>query len=648
MSPAKAKVLISPECPAAHHSGWLATLAALLAWQAWLTLGLFGCEQPWLHLNDDQPVISGRHALHLYHGYLGARALLEHGSPSCYDPAFHAGYPKTPIFDGGSRPAEITLALAGGHYSPRAYKIGLALLCLAAPALLFAAARSAGLRRGPSVLAAVLGMLVWWGTPCRDALDRGAVDLLLATLLMLVQVGLLLRYHRAPGAGTLVGLTVAMTAGWFAHPPLMAMCLPLFLTYYITVGARHQFNWHAALWSSGLAAVGVNGFWLVDWVGYWWIRVPPGEAAGPSPSEISGIWGSAFWGGPVDRALALGLCAAAAGGVLCFQLTGKRVVARLLGLGWAGLFLLAIVASKWELLARVGGNHLLVPALLFAAISAAHAASEGLAWFRFRGRLRWAGATAMIAAVVVGVVAREPLTGWLPRLARPEPLQVGLGPEREAVLATLMRETTPQARILWEDRHSGETAHWTPLLPLLTGRSYVGGLDPDATIEHTTGGLVDGFLAGRCVTEWTDADIQEYCDRYNVGWVICSSTRSRERFVQWDGAGACIPLPPEEAGAARRVLIPLRRKPNFALRGSAHWACADPQRIVLDDVTPHRTATHHGRGTVVLSLHYQAGMRVTPSRVRLERAEEPQDSIPFVRLVVTDPVTRVTITWDKH
>ena len=84
---------------------WLLGLLALLAWHLWRTLGLFGPESPLDRLLDDRPLIAGRHPLHLYHGYLGARSLRERGALSCYDPAFHAGYPKTPVFDAGSRPA---------------------------------------------------------------------------------------------------------------------------------------------------------------------------------------------------------------------------------------------------------------------------------------------------------------------------------------------------------------------------------------------------------------------------------------------------------------------------------------------------------------------------------------------------------------
>ena len=83
----------------------LLVLLGLLAWHGWMTLSLFGPDHPWERLLDDQPIVSGRHPLHLYHGYLGARSLAERGTLCCYDPAFQAGYPKTPVFDSGSRPA---------------------------------------------------------------------------------------------------------------------------------------------------------------------------------------------------------------------------------------------------------------------------------------------------------------------------------------------------------------------------------------------------------------------------------------------------------------------------------------------------------------------------------------------------------------
>ena len=62
---------------------------------------------------------------------------------------------------------------------------------------------------------------------------------------------------------------------------------------------------------------------------------------------------------------------------------------------------------------------------------------------------------------------------------------------------------------------SGKTAaelrrspHWTALLSHLTGRAFVGGLDPEAAIEHTAGGLIDQTLAGRSLDDWKDAELR--------------------------------------------------------------------------------------------------------------------------------------------
>src|SRR5205085_6916718 len=115
-----------------HHC-WRFVLVALLAWQAWMTLTLFGPDHPLQNLFNDEPIVSGKHPLHLYHGYLGARSFLTTHRVSCYDPAFQIGYPKTPVFDSGSRPAELFLSIAGGVYDPAAYKVGLAVCCLLVP-----------------------------------------------------------------------------------------------------------------------------------------------------------------------------------------------------------------------------------------------------------------------------------------------------------------------------------------------------------------------------------------------------------------------------------------------------------------------------------------------------------------------------------
>jgi hypothetical protein len=632
----------SPQADLGNSRIWLIPLLALLAWQGWLTLSLFGPD-PRQGLLDDEPIISGRHPLHLYHGTLGARSFYERGTLCCYDPSFQAGYPKTPVFDGGSRPAELFLILAGGTYRPAAYKIGLAICCLLVPLLVTAAARGAGLSRAAACLATALGLLVWWAQPARDALDAGDIDLILAALAALAQFGLLLRFDRAAGVVCWLGLLAAGYLGWFAQPLFFAVLLPLTLIYYLSVGVRHGLVWHLALLCGLAAPIALHAFWLRDWVAYWWLRSPL-EATGDllSHRTFRTLWEAPLWGEPMARWLAVVLLIAGLLGVALLNETRRRAAARLFGLGALAFLSMALAGIAWEPLGRIGTAGLFTPALLFAAVPAAHAltALVRLVCWLTGGPLRGA---MIVACLLIGVTfaGRDHVIGPAQRYIRPSPLALGLGPERESLVEELKARTTADARVLWEDRAGPRRdGLWTALLPFLTrdatsGRFFLGGLDPAGSIEHTQGGFTDQTLGGRHISQWKDEELSDFCRRYNVGWVVCWSPAAVARFAAWDEARQVATLSDEGPGA----LFALRRPHSFILKGKANWLAADCEHVALGELAPED-------GKVVLSLHYQAGMRALPDRVLVEREIDPYDPIPLVRLKVSGPVTRVTLTWE--
>src|SRR5262245_41363952 len=135
--------------------GWLVVLAMLVCAQGWLTLRLFGPGIPADRITNDDPVLDGRHPLHSYHGLLGSRVWHARATTTCYDPAFQAGYLKTPIFDSGSRPAELFYLIGGPGAG--SYKLGLAVCCLLAPIAFALAARGIGLGAGHACLGALVG-----------------------------------------------------------------------------------------------------------------------------------------------------------------------------------------------------------------------------------------------------------------------------------------------------------------------------------------------------------------------------------------------------------------------------------------------------------------------------------------------------------
>jgi hypothetical protein len=621
-----------------HSHFWSLLLLPLVAWQGWMTLSLFGPDDPWKRLLDDEPILSGRHPLHLYHGQLGAQALWARGRACCFDPNFQAGYPKTPIFDAGCRPAELFLFLAGGGCRPAAYKLGLAACWLAVPLLLAAAARNVGLNRAAACGVAAAGLLVWWGAPCRTALEAGQLDLLLAAPFALVQVALLLRFDRAPNVSTGLGILVAGCLGWYAQPLFFALLLPLALLFYLSVGARHALPWHLALFAALAGGIAANAFWLTDWFNSCWIHEPLTWDQRLLPHRtFHTLWEAPLWGEPADRALAVALVLLALVGAWRLNQTQQRPAARLLGLGAAGFLALAVGGALWEPLAALGTPILLVPALLFAAVPAVYALLDA---FRLAARLT---GSRLRAAVVIGGLlllvagAGSPHVVTLAtRCLGSGPLVVGLSPEQTEVVAALCEQTTPDARILWEDRTGPPWApRWTALLPVWTGRAFVGGLDPEAGIEHMHADFTDQLLAGRPIRDWGDAQLEEYCRRYNIGWVVCWSPAAVARFHAWPAAEAVATFQDQETGC----LFRLRRPRSFALKGQARWLEADARRISLGDLVPED-------GQVVLSLHYQAGLQASPNTVRVERELDPYDPIPFVRLRLPGPVARLTLTWE--
>lgn len=641
---------------------WLIPLLGLFAWQAWMTLTLFREPPPrasvaasdssvfpqtesspaplrssWQRLVSDEPLLSGQHPLHLYFGYLGARSLLERGTPCCYDPAFQAGYPKTPVFDSGSRPAELFLLAAGGRFRPIAYKLGLALCCLLVPLLLALSAWGLGLGRAGTCLTVALGLLVFWGAPGQGMLAEGDLDVLLAALCGLASICLLIRFDHQPSAFGWLAHFVTSCLGWYAHPLLLILLLPVALLYYLSVGPRHRLGWHLALLGSLGATLTVNSFWLIDWARSWWIRLPVQLGAEPLRHRtIQTVWDSPQWGEPADRALGVLLFLLGLAGVIVLNQSRRRASARLLGAGAGAFLALAIGGVMSPPLGRLGAGELLLPALWFSVPAAAFALvklGEHLPhWCGGTGRAIVLGGALLALS---GVLAWPFVHAWMPRCGAATPFEIGLGAERAQLIDMLRSHTSSDARILWEEPTSLKTAsRWSVLLPLLTERSFVGGLDPTRSIEHAYATFADQQLAGRPLAEWSDVDLDDFCRRYNIGWIVCWSPASCERFRRWSGAAPLVSMHEQVPGEMFVV-----RGRSFVLKGQARWLGADRQRIALADVIPED-------GEVVLSLHYQAGMQATPSRVRVEREPDPFDPIPFIRLKIPGPVARVTLTWD--
>jgi hypothetical protein len=610
----------------------------LLVGHGWKTSQLFGPVQPLQALLDERPIVSGQHALHLYHGYLGAQSLQEQGTFSCYDPAFQAGYPKTPVFDCGSRPAELFLSLTGSDYRPSVYKVGVAACVLVAPLIFWLGAYAAGLSCGGACLATLLATMATWSTGGTQLLLEGDLNTFLAGLAALLECGMLLQFARRPALGSWLGLSGACCLVWFADPFIAILLILPVLVYYASVGTRHSCAWHGALLAALAAGVVANLYWLTTWFSSWWIRMPLSFSAPLLAHRTPrSIWEAAIWGNAADRLVTLGLVAGSVAGIVAFNQCRERAAARLFGIVWLGMFCLAGASVSFDQIGSLGTGRFLTPTLWFAAVLSANALEKlfrqivracGCPW---RATLLVAGSAPVIA--FVGWQQARTIAGGL--LETPH-LQIGLDANDKAIVAWINEQTTPEARILWEDAPGADSRLWSPLLAAMTDRSYIGGLDPWNSIEHSYASLVGGKLAGRDVNSWADPELNDFLRIYNIGWIVCRNSASMDRFAKYPGAvekGSA-----ELLGRYRAFEVPHQ---TFALVGKARVLRVTRNAILLADVIPED-------GQVLLSFHHQAGMRASPTRVQVERAPDPDDPIPFLRLRLTNPVARLKISCNPR
>jgi hypothetical protein len=600
--------------------GWLALLS-VTAVQVGLTFTLLTPNATWNELVSPAPITAGRHPLHLYHGQLGGQMGRLTGSTCCFDPAFQAGYPKTPWFDAGARPAEALAFVLGRAYGPAAYKGLVAGVCVLVPIVGWWTAR--GVHLGPltGALAAGLASGLWWWGPARSALEAGELDMLLGTQLLLLHLAAWVRYERQPGSGAWLSLFLTATFGWWVQPALWLLGTPLWGAFYLRTAPRHPLSWHLGL----LAALGLallcNGEPLTDWVRHWWIRHDdrPVRTALEAWDEA----GAAGW-------WVQGVVAAGGVGVWRLGVRGRRRAAWLFGFALLGVLLVGFAAAwgRWRLGPTPRQLWLLAGSL--AVVPAAFAGMQVVRWLqRFRRRPARVGWLGVVVLLVGGIVQVPAPAVWSELPLRVSPLAVGLPPCADAVVPLL--KAAPPGRILWEETD----CLWTPLLPQLTGRAFLGGLEADLPLDHGYARLRHGVLAGRPLERWTEAELQRFLRRYHISTLAAELPTTVARWQSLPGATLA-----GRTSTRTLITVPLAER-GLLLRGQGRLVRSEPNRLAWADVVPDN-------GVVILSLHYHPGWRVAPYYVALDRAYDADDPVPFVRLRLPGPVARLTLTWGNE
>jgi hypothetical protein len=616
-----------------RHAGWGAVLALVMAAHIAVTFQAFGDSEPIAAIRNDEPIVSGRHPFHLYHAMAGAAGVRTRGTSACYDPFLAAGYARTVAVDFDSRPYEPFLYFGPPTSSASHHKAALLVWWSIWPLGFWVAARIMRLGGPTAVIATAFAVLLAGSGPGRLLFEDGQLGEALSAVLAAIHLACLVRCHCRPDIRGFVALLVTGGLGWCVQPLIWGGVGLLSFGCWLGMFRRHSLRWHSAVGLAQGIAVAVALPWLGEWVRYWWLTMPARPTA--SSMRLWSQWDWPTWAtATADRAVCIGL-------VLCGFLGGmlRRAGRRnrpMKWLVWSSTVVTAIslAAPTSDSLAPFAAPAFLFLGFGLAVVPAAHGVARWLDW-QFRGRGRGSLGLVMGAALICAAAAwltgpptQSALTGWGPR-----PLRLGFPSGFADIAAAIRTHTQPSARVLWEDGAMDELSGMAVLLPVMTDRAFIGALSGAADNDATYPTLTDGLLAGRSLTHWSDAELEGFCRRYNVGWIVTATSTARDRLAKW-------PLAEPRASVGTRQLFALKRPLTFVLKGQVHDVTADRNSISLSDVVPEH-------GDVVLSFHYHEGLRARPGWIKVEREPDPYDPIPLVRLQMIAPAARVTLTWDR-
>ncbi len=654
----------------------LVALALVFAGHGWLASRLF---PSWGSIVDrGSPVLVVDHAIHEYHGGLGARFVRESGTTWGYDPSFMAGYPETPVWDSSSNPS-IAFDLLGGSKAGdyRGYKVGLFLAPILALGALAAGARAAGLGAWEVAVASLLaGLYFWAGFPI--VLWRsGLFAFLSASFGAALLLGLCARFDRRPGRWAWLALALCGSGLFFVHVTAPILAGGGALAFYAAVGRRHGWRWHASVLGAAAVTVAAN----LPWLGALWrfrsIRV----GSGLFMTTDSAWYLLDYYLGPsVDARLGLASIVLGFVGLAGWAWRGRRGAAAAFGGSLVALIALTALGSLW------GPTKVLEPLrfrVAFCLLLAVPAASSVVGGTRGLARGLGGGIHGALAATLAWVLA---LGGWaeadplvfrelVRTVAIDRPLVVGTTPEMRGLVDWIRANTDLSGRILLEDQlrllepTDAESVHWTPLLPDLLGtdqRLFIGGLYQTAFIEHHRMAAFGDFQLGdRPIDAWSPAELAGYCRLYNVGWVAAWSPLSRFCLDRFPLASRVATIPrystpnrPVSANehewramigragpaVARRYMIEgessyaiyrVDRPRSYFLRGKGRIVAAGPNRVELADVEPEG-------GSALLSLHWLDTWKADPP-APLGPEAAGGDPVPFVRIEAAQAIPRLVL-----
>jgi hypothetical protein len=540
-----------------------------------------------------------------------ARRLAQEGRVVGYDPYFAAGYVGGVTYNWSAKAPALLSILMGNHVSAEvAYKIFVFFASIATPLSIPLATRLLRLPTIVTIAASMLGLVLWWNSYFRWYQTAGLVSYVTACYLSVAYLAALYRFT-FHGGGNLQVLALGLCGAglFFLHPAIPVFIAAGYLGFFLS-GRKPVSPTTlpaAAIVIAGLSLI-PNLVWI--WPMYKYGMLSGHAALGVQPymkdvdasllwREFIGMLSGSAHGSKLNPIMG----AFAVLGTLKATAQPARRVARDWLVAAVVVELFADLGAAIPFLAAFQPNRFGAAGYLLLAVPAGIGIHEFTIGLRnASSKISRAGYTLMAGVATacllffIREIAHEALPGNRPRVGAPPPETRQIGPRTAVVLSWLRRNTTPDARVLFETSVGRiyDDAHTAGYLALRSNREFIGGPYP---YSHFAGYWDDRAFGGRKLRDIGPEQFMQYVELYNIGWVIAFSDSSK-RFL----AGIPAIQPTERFGIIQTYRIDLPH--SFFDKGSGSITARAPNRLDVH--------VEHG-SDVILKYHYVPGMRIEPA-----------------------------------
>lgn len=609
----------APDLPDIKLGFW-----GILAITACLQFVMVSIYYPITELLSQVPLYYDNAAYHMYQMRF-ARKLAEMGGVVGYDPTFGAGYVGGVTHNGSAKlVAILNVVLYPWLDEVRLYKVYVFIADLITPLFAVVAARLFGLNNRAILVAAVLGLFLWWASWMRWIFSEGMVASAVNTYAGLCYLALLYRYLFNRGGTELLILLGVIGVGLFLYHPHYSVLVGAG-TFFLLVFNYQFTTWHRVLLLGTIVPVMTllpNLVWMAPMLRPGNLSVGA-EWAYLSSVDISRLWTEAIgmygrfgaFGAKIYPVILLGLVSA-----LWFSKSGRER-GFVMALGAAGFTILlfsyvgsAVPIFRWAEANRHAPAGYLVlsgPAAV-GLVYLAHVAFNAVAGsVRSVARVGLVGAVLVVLFVIweVGVEV-----SWTKRghYGIPPPQIFTLSSDKPWLIDWIVKNTSNEGRILFESTNDGADSCLTAYISLFVDRQFVGG--PLASKFFAN--FYDGKLLRRRIEQMNSVEIGQYFDLYNIGWVVAFTPQAKATFSSTPG----LVLVGEE-GQFRVYRV--GRELNYFSGGTGKLVEASTNRLIFENVSGGDA------GEVLLKFHYTPGL-VSDPPLEIRPVKLMDDPNPFI------------------